>query len=377
MAYGAFYMETRQGCCSGGDTLWIPKKQHSAWVTGVIESPVGPVPRIASTWSKQERRGHLLCRLSNRFRMSYSVEPGLYAAGNPDPDASVLVTANFKLSFDLLRRELGGLDAWILVLDTKGINVWCAAGKGTFGTSELVRRLRAVQLSELVRHRRLVLPQLGAPGIQAHRVKEETGFAVSFGPVRARDLPAYLRAGLKATPAMRAVRFGLLDRLELTPMELVPALKRLPWLLLGLALLFGLRPEGILFRQLLADGWPFALLGLAMVLAGAFLTPALLPLLPSRSFALKGWVAGAVLTTGSLLLFRRVIQVNLFLAPLAILLFPAVSSFLAMNFTGSTPFTGLSGVRKELRYALPLYMTALVLSAASSVLYLVHKWGFL
>jgi hypothetical protein len=300
----------------------------------------------------------------------YADEPGLpfrrrYAL---DPEKKVS---------DLLRRELAGLDAWILVLDTKGINVWCAAGKGTFGTDELVRRLRAARLAELVRHRRLVLPQLGAPGIQAHQVKEQTGFAVSFGPIRAGDLPAYLRAGLKATPAMRAVRFGFLDRLELTPMELVPALKRLPWLLLGLALLFGLRPEGILFRQLLVDGWPFALLGLAMVVAGAFLTPVLLPLLPFRSFALKGWVVGAVLTAGFLLLFRRVIQANLFLAPLTVFLFPAPSSFLALNFTGSTPFTGLSGVRKELRYALPLYIASLALTAAASILYLIHKWGFL
>jgi hypothetical protein len=370
-------MQTSQGCFSGGDTLWIPKKQYPAWMAGLIESAVGPIPRVATLWSKQERSGHLLCRLSNRFRMNYSVQPGLYAAGHPDADDPVLVTANFKLSFDLLRRELGGLNAWILVLDTKGINVWCAAGKGTFGTDELVRKLRAAKLSELVRHRRLILPQLGAPGIQAHQVKKQTGFAVSFGPVRARDLPAYLQAGLKATAPMRAVRFGLLDRLELTPMELLPALKRFPWLLLGLALLFGLQPEGILFRQLLVDGWPFALLGLTMVVAGAFLTPALLPLLPFRSFALKGWVTGALLTAGFLLLFRRVIQANLFLAPLTIFLFPVISSFLALNFTGSTPFTGLSGVRKELRYAMPLYIAALALTGAASILYLVHKWGFI
>jgi hypothetical protein len=370
-------METSPDRCGGSDTLWIPKKNQPPWVAGWIQSPVGPVPRVTTAWSKQERRGRRLCRLWNRFRMRYSVQPGLYAVGSPGPDAPVLVTANYKLSFDLLRRELGGLDAWILVLDTKGINVWCAAGKGTFGTAELVRRVQAARLSELVSPRRLVLPQLGAPGIQAHRVEEETDFAVSYGPVRAEDLPQYLRAGLKATPAMRVVRFGLLDRLELTPMELVPALKRLPWLLLGLALLFGLQPQGILFLQMFRDGWPFALLGLAMVLSGAVLTPLLLPVLPFRSFALKGWVAGAVLTAGFLLLLRPTIRANPFLVPLAVLLFPAASSFLALNFTGSTPFTSLSGVRKELRYAVPLYIASLALSAVSSILYLIHKWGLL
>ena len=84
--------------------------------------------------------------------------------GSPSPDSPVLVSANYKLSFDVLRRSLAGIDAWILVLDTKGINVWCAAGKGTFGTEELLRRIAAVRLGEVVSHRRLVLPQLGAPG---------------------------------------------------------------------------------------------------------------------------------------------------------------------------------------------------------------------
>lgn len=111
MSYGAIHMQTSQGC-PGGETLW-------PWVAGLIESPVGQIPQVSTWWSKQERRGHLLCRLSDRFRMNYSVPPGLYAAGNPDADDPVLVSANFKLSFDLLRRELGGLDAWILVLDTK------------------------------------------------------------------------------------------------------------------------------------------------------------------------------------------------------------------------------------------------------------------
>ena len=79
-------------------------------------------------------------------RMHMSVTPGLYRLGAPDRQAPVFVTANYKLSFDALRSNLAGLDAWILVLDTKGVNVWCAAGKGTFGTEELVRRVRQTEL---------------------------------------------------------------------------------------------------------------------------------------------------------------------------------------------------------------------------------------
>ena len=143
----------------------------------------------------------------------------------PGPDSPVLVSANYKMSFDRLRRELEGIDAWILVLDTKGINVWCAAGKGTFGTEELTARIGRFRLAEVVTHRTLILPQLSAPGVAGHVVKQRTGFRVVYGPVRAADLPAFLKAGNKATPEMRQVRFGFLDRLVLTPMELVALIK--------------------------------------------------------------------------------------------------------------------------------------------------------
>lgn len=118
--------------------------------------------------------------------MNYAVHPGLYALGEPDENAPVLVTANYKMSFDCLRQALPGRNAWILVLDTKGINVWCAAGKGTFGTNELVYRIEASGLKKVVRHRKMVLPQLGAPGIAAHQVKKLSGFKAHYGPVRAR-----------------------------------------------------------------------------------------------------------------------------------------------------------------------------------------------
>ena len=90
----------------------------------------------------------------------------------------VVVTANYKMTFDLVRRDLAGLDAWLLVLDTKGINVWCAAGKGTFGSDELLARLAATRLAEVVNHRRLILPQYGAVGVAAHTVRQKSGFTV-------------------------------------------------------------------------------------------------------------------------------------------------------------------------------------------------------
>ena len=179
---------------------------------------------VAADISRAERWQHFRCRIGG-FRDRYTVAPGLYAFGEPGPHDDVLVSANYKLSFDMLRSQLGGLNCWILVLDTKGINVWCAAGKGTFGTEELVRRLFEARLEEVVNHRRLLLPQLGAVGVNAHEVRRRSGFRVSFGPVRAADIREYMQAGYRKTTEMSTVRFTLRDRLVLAPMEINPAMK--------------------------------------------------------------------------------------------------------------------------------------------------------
>ncbi|HAA05521.1 MAG TPA: acetyl-CoA synthase subunit gamma, partial [Syntrophobacteraceae bacterium] len=101
--------------------------------------------------------------------MRYTVNPGLYALGEPDSRSPDFATANYKMSFDHLRRALPEHAAWILVLDTNGVNVCCAAGKGTFGTEELVARIRSSGLEQLVEHRHLILPQLAGPGVAAHQ----------------------------------------------------------------------------------------------------------------------------------------------------------------------------------------------------------------
>ncbi len=333
--------------------------------------------RVTARISHKERWQHFRCRTS-AFREHYTVAPGLYALGAPDANADVLVSANYKLSFDTLRQELEGLNVWILVLDTRGINIWCAAGKGTFGTGELVRRIAATGLHGAVNHRRLMLPQLGAPGVSASEVRRRTGFKVSFGPVRAADIPTYMRAGYKKTPAMSRVRFGIADRLILTPMELNPVLKKYPWFVAGALVLLGLQRQGIMFSSAWSDGFPFLLLGLVAVAAGAFVTPALLPYIPSRSFGVKGWIAGLFMVLmASLIPAVSSLEQNTILRIVIFLVFPVASSYIALQFTGSTTFTGMSGVKKELRIGIPLYVIAAVVSAVLLLIFKLTEWGLL
>ncbi len=347
-----------------------------AWVTGTVKAGKGVAYRVSTEITRSDLWEHFKCRTGS-FRDDYTVRPGLYAAGNPDSNSDVLVSANYKLSFDYLRRELKGLDVWIIVLDTKGINVWCAAGKGTFGTDELVRQIASAKLDSVVEHRRIIVPQLGAPGINAHVVRKMTGFRVYYGPVYARDIKEFINAGYKATRTMRTIGFNIVDRLVLTPMELNPAMKKYyPWFALAILAVFGFQPYGIIFRDAWQGGLPFLLLGLISVLAGAFLTPILLPVVPFRSFAVKGWIVGmaSLLAASQLSLFR---QSNSLLLFFSYIFFPLASSYVALQFTGSTTFTGMSGVKKELRISIPIYLVCSVISLMLLVIFKLGQWRIL
>jgi len=309
------------------------------------------VRTLSPNWGVSDFLGMIRVRLGFG-RMSYGMEPGLYAMGSPTPESPVLATANYKLTVDLLRRELRGRDLWLLVLDTGNVNVWCAAGKGLFGTAELMRQIEATRLAERVTRRRIILPQLGAPGVAAHKVKSQTGFHVVYGPVRAKDIPEFLDNGQEATPQMRRVTFPLWERLELTPVELRQHL----FAALVLVLALGLTP--VIWRGweqgLWNHGLRGAIAGAACWFAGCLLGPALLPWLPGRAFGVKGAFLGAALAAG--LTLAGVVQ-GLLPELGAMLWLGAGVSFLLMNFTGCSTFTSLSGVKQEMK-AIPAQIAA-------------------
>jgi hypothetical protein len=319
-----------------------------------VETPVGKIPRVSCLLKWEDHKGAWKVRWGIG-RMGYLIDPGVYALGNPDRSSPVLVTANYKLTFDRLRQALPGRDFWILVLDTKGINVWCAAGKGTFGTQELAERIRVSGLEKVVDHRELILPQLSGPGVAAHLVKKLCGFKVIYGPILAKDLPAFMEAGKKATPEMRRKAFTAWERAVLIPIELVHVLKPLVFLLPAWFLLGGFAGGGSFWQNAVTHGtFAAAALILALVM-GAVLTPLLLPYLPGRAFALKGFflsIVGVFLLVvfgGGGMTWAGILEKLAW-----VLLVPALTAYLAMNFTGASTYTSLSGVKKEMRWALPL-----------------------
>jgi hypothetical protein len=351
----SFTMINGPACGSPGTFGSGEPRMSQAFVVGSAATNLGVTPRTASILTWQDHWGTIKARFGVG-RMDYAVDPGLYALGNPDSDAPVFVSANYKMSFDVLRSSLAGRNGWILVLDTDGINVWCAAGKGTFGTDEIVRRIEATGLKEVVSHRRLIVPQLAGPGVSAHQVKKRSGFTVHYGPIMAQDLPAYLESGLKAKPEMRRKNFPLKERVVLIPVELVEALKPTLLILPVLFLLGGLGGHAGFWTNALNEGLFAVLAFLTALFAGAVLNPVLLPYLPGKAFSTKGFFIGTLMAFVVLSLrgFDWQAGRDAMEAVSWLLIIPAVAAYLAMNFTGCSTFTSLSGVRKEMRWALPL-----------------------
>ncbi|MCX6271234.1 MAG: acetyl-CoA synthase subunit gamma [Bacteroidetes bacterium] len=282
------------------------------------------VPVVSTRWSLADRLGAMKARWAIN-RNTYKIDAGLYGVGSPDETSRVFVTANYKLSFDHLRTALNGIDAWILVLDTRGINVWCAGGKGSFGTEELVRRIQMTKLNEV--------------------------FHVIFGPVRAADIKPWLAKSMAIEPGMREARFRMYDRLILTGVEMSVNFKSLVFTSAFFFILSGLNTAGYSIDLAIQKGGNAIICLTVAYLGGTFLTPLFLPFIPFRAFSLKGGFTGLVLT---FLLFPCGIITWSPLFPVAwAFMIVAACSYLVMNFTGSSPISNLSGVLIEVKRAVP------------------------
>jgi acetyl-CoA decarbonylase/synthase complex subunit gamma len=346
--------DDKQPCCGpsaarGGGDISDKVPGFIAW----LETVYGRVPSISTKLKFGDHLGACKARWAIG-RMDYIIPPGLYAIGHPSSADLVLVTANYKMSYDIVRQSLSGRNVWLLVLETYGINVWCSAGKGTFGTGELVRRIKECGLAGIVNHRNLLLPILGAPGVAAHEVARQTGFKVNYAAIRAADLSEYFDNGMVTTTEMRTLTFTLYERLVLVPVELVMSLKSVT--IIGVVVL-------LLIAMLcnIAAGFIALSAFLGACIFGIAVAPILLPWLPGRSFAAKGVVAGFIWCWIFFILIGGQSWSPLMIAAFFVAL-PAVSGFYSLNFTGCSTYTSRSGVKKEMRIALPSMAGAVAVS---------------
>ena len=161
------------------------------------------------------------------FRLlPHATRTGLRRVGKPGPDSPVVLTGNYALTVRRLIEVLAGRDVWVLVANSRGINVWCAAGGGHLTHHDVIAVLRSSGIGEQVRHRRLILPQLAATGIERRQVRSATGWEPRWGPARLEDLPEFLDRQQRPRKRHRLMRFPLWERLEMAltwalPMALI------------------------------------------------------------------------------------------------------------------------------------------------------------
>lgn len=140
--------------------------------------------------------------------------PGLITIGDPDETSPVFLTGNYYLTVAKLKKVLQGMDCFLLVVNTHGINVWCAATGGHFTDHGVISVLKTSGITTMVDHKTVILPQLAAAGVEPKNIKKKTGWDIVWGPVDAEDIPAFLKSGEKSED-MRTVGFPLKNRLEI------------------------------------------------------------------------------------------------------------------------------------------------------------------
>jgi NAD-dependent dihydropyrimidine dehydrogenase PreA subunit len=147
--------------------------------------------------------------------LPFPYKTGMIKIGNPGRDAPVLLTGNFRLTVERVRRALEGIDAYLLVANSRGVNVWCAATGGHLTNHDVVSVLKTSGIAELVDHRQVILPQLAATGIEGKVIHHKAGWRVVWGPVYATSIPQFLDGSLQKTPQMCTVGFAWPQRLEM------------------------------------------------------------------------------------------------------------------------------------------------------------------
>jgi ubiquinone/menaquinone biosynthesis C-methylase UbiE len=336
-------------------------------ITAIKQSNKHP-PRFLSDQILRGIRGWIrgvLCVLRAGSAL-IPIEPGLYIYGNPTEKSPVMVTANYQLTVRRVSTALQQQNSYLLVADTMGENVWCAARGDKFSTKEIAEVIKATRINELVEHRRIILPQLAAGGIDHRDVKKETGWKARFGPVYARDIPAYLQTG-KKDEKQRSVSFRLRERFEMALQQSF-FLSKFFFLWLFLTGLIGkmIFPSFYLFE--------INVLLLPILWLSYLLFALLFPIFPTRSFLKRSIMYGFFLAILFAAFGQYVHYGNLIWMSQLFVVGFAMGHFLGMDYSGATPISKPTDIDKEYPTMIILLGTTLLILLVLTCLGLIVDW---
>jgi len=121
------------------------------------------------------------------------VEPKLYPIGEPGPDAPVMFTTNFSLTFYTVQADIEAsrVPAYLIAVNTEGLSV-LTAYSGDKLTEKAVRdAMEACGIANKVTHRKLIIP--GYVAVLSGKLEEATGWQVLVGPKESSFIPKFLQ----------------------------------------------------------------------------------------------------------------------------------------------------------------------------------------
>jgi acetyl-CoA decarbonylase/synthase complex subunit gamma len=122
------------------------------------------------------------------------VTPDVYEIASPGPDAPLLVTTNFSLTYFSVAGEVegSGRPAWLLVTDSEGMSVLTAWAAGKFDAERIAKAVKAFGVPDKIDHQKIIIPGFVA-SISGDLEEELSGWEILVGPREAIGIPSFLR----------------------------------------------------------------------------------------------------------------------------------------------------------------------------------------
>lgn len=308
--------------------LWnvLRKRKAASWDLESVRNTIVPLP-IYFTLMDYARAFISWVFL---FMRTFAIKPGLYHIGELDENAPLFVTANCYLTVFLLARRLRNKKIRLLIIDTKGINVWCSAGKGQFSANEIIEKAAKWGLLAGKGRIKMVLPKFSLSGVNLDELRKN-GIVPIIGPLYAKDVPAFLEKEKLRNQTDDVVQFGLKSR----AFTALPTAIQFFYYFLG--------------AYVISMG--YVIPGMIWIATGlAFIYPLLFPWLPGKLFAVKGLFLALLVSILNFLIHYGSVKEQL---PLTIFIF-ATSVFIALSYTGNSAVSNYTSVRKETARFLPV-----------------------
>ncbi|MBN2546228.1 MAG: hypothetical protein JXB50_10555 [Spirochaetes bacterium] len=279
------------------------------------------------------------------FKKKFIIDPGLYYIGEKyDINLNLLVTCNYHLTVHLLWNIVRNRNLRLLVIDTKGINVWCSSGKGQFSSNEILKQLNRYEPEQLTIGKKLeiILPKLSMSGVSLSELRKN--FIIpKIGPIYMRDIPDYLDKKPLEDRTEDKFEFNFKDRL----FTLIPSLLQFTkYSLFMAAALF-------IWNYFFKTNIHYQVILISIIIAVLYII--FFPILPTKNFSIKGlFLALFLILTAVILLILFKINLPILSSVFYIFFISGISLFFALYYTGSSGVSNYSLVKKEVIRYLPL-----------------------